>query len=149
MSKWQKARFRHLAIIEEDEDWTGIPKVKSPLDYFSKFFSPDIRIDIVEQTNLYSVRNTGKSINVTEKEIRDFLAIEIIMGVVKMPSYLDYWSQRLRYDVIADFMTLKRYQQIRRNLHFVDNTSEDTDRYFKVRLLIEKVRQNCLKHEDE
>lgn len=147
--KWQKARFRHLAIIEEDEDWTDIPKVKSPLDYFSKFFSPDIRTDIVEQTNLYSVRSTGKSINVTEEEIRDFLAIEIIMGVVKMPSYLDYWSQRLRYDVVADFMTLKRYQQIRRNLHFVDNTSEDTDRYFKVRLLIEKVRQNCLKHEDE
>lgn len=141
--------FRHQASIEVDEDWTDDPEVKSPLHYFSEFLSPDIIKDIVEQTNLYSVALTGKSINVTEEVIRDFLAIEILMWIIKMPSYFDYWSRHLRHAPIADFLTLKQYQQIRRHLHFVDNAFEDDDRYFKVRPLIEKVRNNCLKHEHE
>lgn len=90
--RWQKAMFRHQASIEVDEDWTDDPEVKSPLHYFSEFFSPDIIKDIVEQTNLYSVALTGKSINVTEEVIRDFLAIEILMWIVEgiLPSHFDY-----------------------------------------------------------
>lgn len=65
-----KRLFRHQASIEVDEDWTDDPEVKSPLHYFSEFFSPDIIKDIVEQTNLYSVALTGKSINVTEAQLK-------------------------------------------------------------------------------
>lgn len=89
----------------------------------------------------------GKSIQVTGNEMHDFLCIHILMGIVEMPSYLDYWSSRFRYTQIADLMSLKRYQQIRRFLHFVDNSLEDNDRYYKVRTVAEKVRKNCLKKE--
>uniref|UniRef100_A0A2H1V4L7 SFRICE_019696 n=1 Tax=Spodoptera frugiperda TaxID=7108 RepID=A0A2H1V4L7_SPOFR len=30
-------------------------------------------------------------------ELLTFIAIQILMGVVHMPSYTDYWSRRLRY----------------------------------------------------
>lgn len=146
---WQKAKFRHQGTFEEDSEYEDIVEVNSPLTYFLRFFSQDIIEDIVEQTNIYSVNRTGRSMNVTEAEIRDFLAIHIIMGLVRMTSYLDYWSQRLRYNLVADIMTLKRYQQIRKNIHFVDNNLGDTDRYCKVRPLIQKVRDNCLAHENE
>lgn len=49
-----------------------------------------------------------------------------------MPAYLDYWSVKFRYANIADIMPLKRYQQIRRYLHFVDNNLDDGDKYFIV-----------------
>lgn len=46
-------------------------------------------------------------------------------------------------------MPLKRYQQIRRYIHFADNTLEDSDRYFKIRPIMEKIRQNFLQVEEE
>lgn len=83
----------------------------------------------------------------TKEEFRDFLAIHIIMGVVSMPSYLDYWSHRFKYIKVADIMPLKRYQKIRRYLHFANNNLENGDRYYKIRPVLEKVRQNCLKYQ--
>lgn len=71
------------------------------------------------------------------------------MGIIKMPSYRDYCSKDFRYALIADIMPLKKYEQIRRFLHFVDNTEVTDDRYFKLRPLLEKVRRNCLQFEEE
>lgn len=138
---WKKAVFRHAASIEEESEPVGSDTVLTPLEYFYKFFSPDILTDIVEQTNTYAISQTGRTLGLTEDELRDFLAIHIIMGVVSMPSYTDYWSLRYRYKPVADLMPLKRYQQIRRFLHFVDNNVQDSDRYYKVRPLVQKIRQ--------
>lgn len=56
-------------------------------------------------------------------------------------------------------MSLKRYEQIRQFLHFVDNSQQNGDRYFKARPILEAVRslrtfkavstRNCLKIEEE
>lgn len=46
-------------------------------------------------------------------------------------------------------MPLKRYQQIRQYLHFANNTLEDSDCYFKIRSVMERIRQNFLKVEEE
>lgn len=147
---WKKQVFRHRAELEEhDENYEDIEDIESPYDYFTLFFSVDVMTEIVEQTNAYSVQETGRSINLSDDELRDFLAIHIMMGIVSMPSYLDYWSQKFRYPFIADIMPLKRYQQIRRYLHFADNNLEDSDRFYKVRPLVEKIRQNCLAQERE
>lgn len=72
------------------------------------------------------------------------------MGTVDMPAYADYWSQRLRFDKVASVMSLKRYEQIRRNIHYCDHSAANhEDRWFKVRPLFESVRQNCIKIENE
>lgn len=148
--KWKAGKFNHAATIEESPPIHATETTTSPLDYFYKFFSEDIIEYITEQTNLYSVQNDlTKCINVTTSEMRDFLAVTILMGIIKMPSYRDYWSQDYRYPLIADVMPLKKYEQIRRFLHFVDNTQVTDDRYFKLRPLLEKVRRNCLQLEEE
>lgn len=46
-------------------------------------------------------------------------------------------------------MPLKRFEQIRRNIHFVDNTYPDEDRYYKIHPFIEKIRRNCLSTKEE
>lgn len=146
---WKKTQFRHRALIATDTFSAEVPENKTALEFFYDFFSEDIITDTVVNTNLYSVQQTGRSINITDEEFRDFLAIKLMMGIIDAPSYLDYWAARTRCPCIADVMPLKRYQQIRRFLHFVDNSDPNSDPYFKVRPLIEKIRKNCLKVEEE
>ncbi|XP_028042586.1 piggyBac transposable element-derived protein 3-like, partial [Bombyx mandarina] len=147
--KWKKAQFKHKADIQSNDFVFDLPNTDSPLDFFYRFMSPDILIDIVDNSNLYSTHRTGKCMQLTIEQLKDFLAILLIMGIVKMPSYLDYWSTEFRYAQVADIMPLKRFEQIRRNIHFVDNTYPDEDRYYKIRPFIEKIRRNCLSTEEE
>ncbi|CAF4948372.1 unnamed protein product [Pieris macdunnoughi] len=116
---------------------------KTPLEYFQYFFDDGILNMITEQSNLYSTQTIGRSLNFSTQD-KDFIAINLIMGIVKMPAYTDYWCQEFRFSQIADVMTLKKFQQIRRYIHFNDNLLDDGDRYFKVRPLIEKVRANIV-----
>lgn len=145
---WKKSGLRHKAEIESDE-FVYLIGGDTPLDYFRKYFSDDIIVDIVLNSNLYSIQNTGKPLNLTEEELKDFISILLVMGIVKMPSYLDYWKPEYRLPRVSEVMSLKRFQQIRRNLHFVDNSTPNSDRYYKVRPLTEKIRRNCLATEEE
>lgn len=148
--RWKKVSFQHRADIPDPTFEDEVPVNWSPLDYFYRFFHRDMISHIMTNTNLYSVQETGKSIKVSEEEILDFLAINILMGIVVLPSYKDYWKSSFRYGKIADVMPLKRFQQIRRFIHFTDNTQADTsDRYYKVRPLIESIRAQCLSIEEE
>lgn len=99
----------------------------------------------MEQTNLYSFQKFNKSVCTSVTEIKDLIGIMLIMGIVKMPAYSDYWSPYTRYSQIANVMSLKRYKQLMRCLHFCNNEeTDDTDRFFKVRRLIDIIRINCL-----
>lgn len=84
---------------------------------------------------------------ILESIILDFTAIHIIKGVVS--SYTDYRSLQYRFGVIADLMPIKRNQKIRRYLHFVVNSTDNSDRYHKIRSIVEKIRANCLAQEVE
>lgn len=78
-------------------------------------------------------------------DIYDFLAIQTIMGVVRMNSYRDYWSQELGYEKISDVMSRNRYEEIRTFLHFANNELDSgEDRFFKIRPIFEYLRQRFL-----
>lgn len=145
---WRCQKFTGTVELNNDFE-CPIEEEKSPLEYFMDFFSYEIISMIVQETNLYSVQVRGTSINITEDDVKDFLAINILMGIVNMPAYTDYWSAMFRYDKIAKIMTLKKFQLMRRYLHFSDNLQDDGDRYYKVRPLLQKIRENCLKTEEE
>lgn len=140
---WANNKFTYTREINEkdfpEED------VKTPLQYFQSFVDDDVIEMIPEETNLYSTQSTGKSINVTKQDIKDFIAINLLMGIVNLPAYTDYWSQEFRYSEIANVMPLKRFQQIRRYIHFNNNLLDDGDRYYKIRPLVERIRANFLK----
>ncbi|XP_039298358.1 uncharacterized protein LOC120354774 [Nilaparvata lugens] len=126
------------------EDKFDVPQeIPTETDYFYKMFSEDIFELIVLRTNQRSVHETGASINTTKAEIKDFIAIHLLMGVIQLPSYLDYWSRQFRVPKIADVMPLKRYQKLRKYVRFVDPTETSTDRYFKLKPVIDIIRKNC------
>ena len=87
--------------------------------------------DIIYQTNLYSPQMKGTSIGTDQKEITDFIAILLYMGIVDLPSYEDYWATGTRIPQVADLMPVKRFKTLRRYIHFNNNdnlTANTTDR---------------------
>ena len=84
--------------------------------------------------------------------MKSFIGMQIVVGIVRMLRYEYYWSRELRYPAVADVMPLKRFEQLRRFLHVVDNDIFDehsSNKLFKIQPLIDLVRKECIKVESE
>ena len=91
-----------------------------PLDYFGLYFDDVILSSIVEETNRYAMQKTDSATGrfarlrnyspVTINELRIFFAMQIIMGVKRLPEISDYWSRYwVFHDVqFASLMTSRR-----------------------------------------
>lgn len=88
-------------------------------------FSIDIMTDIIDETNLYSTQQSGTCMNTNAKEIIDFISIMLLMGIIDLPSYEDYWASGTRIQQVASIITIKRFKSLRRNIHF--NNNEDVN----------------------
>ena len=125
---------------------------KTPAGYSVMFFTDDLVNYIVENTNLYSVQVSGKTVGTTVEEIKTLIGIQMMMGIVRLPRYDSYWARGLRFPLISEKMSIKRFEKLRRYLHFVDNTTHDeqaSDKSFKIRPVIQAVRNECIKTEPE
>uniref|UniRef100_A0A672YEF1 PiggyBac transposable element-derived protein domain-containing protein n=1 Tax=Sphaeramia orbicularis TaxID=375764 RepID=A0A672YEF1_9TELE len=120
--------------------------VHPPFQYFKMFFTDDMIEHIAYHTNLYSAQELGDQIKTSPKEIEHFLAMLLFMGVFNFPSLEDYWHHESRFNVIADIMPRKRFQLLRRYIHFNDNQqcNESPDRFYKIRPLFVMLREQCL-----
>lgn len=116
--------------------------LQSPLPYFRKCFDAELINTIVSDTNLYSVRQQGVSIDTNYEEMEQFLGILLLMGVVSMPAFSDYWSEDYRYSPIADIMPIHRFKKLRRLIHFVSEENK-SNKYAKIRPVLERIRRNC------
>ena len=102
-----------------------------------------------EQSNLYSVQvNPNRPVAVSEIEIRQFIGILIMTGVYSFPEQRFFWTGSTRVESIASTMSRDRFLQIKKYLHVVDNTNRpdqndpNYDRAFKVRSLLNIVKEN-------
>ena len=149
--RWRK---KDLPPFHEgsEEQYVDIPdEIKSPYKYFKQFFNDELLQLVVNNTNLCSTQKTGKCINTTVDEISTFIGTQMLMGLVKLPSYSDYWSNTLWYPPVADNMPRNWYKLLRQNLHFVDNTTytEESGKLFKIAPVIEASRKQCIIIEPE
>ena len=123
--------------------------------YFDQFMDKSVFEWIAEQSNLYALMNNAPELKTTADEIKQFIGMHILMTVVRIPSYCMYWQETTRYEPVAGVMGRKRFDQLRTYIHMNDNTNVKQkdepgyDALFKVRPVIEKVRENCLKVEPE
>ena len=154
--RWQKRD-----VPQGNQQYTGefsppLVQKKTPLEYFTMFFSQSLLCMIVDTTNLYSVKKKKKkkhtkSVKTIAEEIKTYIGMQILMGIIKLPSYRNYWPGALGYPAIADVMLRNRFETLSRYLHFVDNDSvhDVCDKLFKIRLILTAVRNKCLKVEPE
>jgi hypothetical protein len=93
------------------------------------------------KTIRYALQN-DKEFQITSSDIKLYFAINIIMTYIKYPSYRMYWSSvpGLRFDFIADTMSLTKYEDIKRHVHFVNNDDipeDNKDSFINVRPVLD------------
>jgi hypothetical protein len=75
------------------------------------------------------------------QEIKRYIALITLMGIVRLPKFKDYWSSNpsLSQPFFKGVMPRNRFEMISRFIHFVDNRSlsTSTDRLFKIRSLLD------------
>ena len=132
-----------------------LPDNPTLFNFFSAFVGDDLLEQIVNETNLYarqkfadSPARLAKFQPVTLGEIKAFIGINIIMGMVRQPSLNSYWSSDDFFGNVGikKVMPRNRFQEINNFLHFNDSSREVArgnpghDRLFKVRPVLNYVR---------
>ncbi|XP_046389336.1 piggyBac transposable element-derived protein 3-like [Ischnura elegans] len=153
---WEKSELKFL-VPENDEIFIEYSHEEmTPINYFKLFCDDRMISDMSKQTNLYSVQKTGSSLNTNSVEMEQFLGINLLSGIVKMPSYRMYWASKTRYSPIADIMPRNRFDKLRNFFHlndnstFIDNRQNPAyDKLYKVRPFLDSLLQNMKKIEME
>ncbi|GBN32219.1 PiggyBac transposable element-derived protein 4 [Araneus ventricosus] len=114
----------------------------SPIEFFCIFFDDDIVGYIASETNRYTEdfiekndltpsSRVQKWKYVDSSEIRVFLGIIILQGIVQKPLQKWYWSQRplLSTPYLKQLMSEKRFSIIMKFLHFTNNETIDLETY--------------------
>lgn len=155
----------HLSDIQIPSftETTGInfilPSDPKHLDFFSAFVDDSLWDLIVSETNRNahqklsdSPERLAKFSLVTRAELKAFIAIKIIMGIVRLPNLALYWSSDDFFgnQGIKRIMPKNRFTEINCYLNFNDSTQEPHrgaagyDRLFKISPIISHVRSKCL-----
>ncbi|CAK1592409.1 unnamed protein product [Parnassius mnemosyne] len=150
LCEWVGKEFAYGVQNLKENQFTTPNEVGSPLEYFYKFIDEDLIQYIRDQTILYAYQKDSKELTLSTQDIKDFFSVEIFMGIIQLPAYVDYWSKDFKVDCVINVMCLKKYQLIRRYLHFNDSEveNESNDRYYKIRPLFDKIISNCRKIEE-
>ena len=91
---------------------------------------------------LYAVQQKPeKPLKFSSSELEQFIGICMIMSLVKMCSCRKYWSDEFRFAQVADVMTIIRFEELKRFVHFDDNTAVDVDKLRKIRPLINMLKE--------
>lgn len=156
--KWKK-NYR----MEEPCEYTGgggiaddILQIENitPTKLFRLFWTPDLIETISFQTNLYATQKGAPFTPTTPEEIEVFLALNLVMGIKKSPSYKDYWSSApdMKNVYISSFMPLNRFGWHLNNLHLNNNiimpkkNDSKYDKLYKIRPMLEALKINFNKN---
>ena len=136
----------------------------TPLDFFELYFTEDVVRLLVIKTNRYAVNffaenpeasetsYTGSWQDVDEVEMRIFIGLIFLMGIIYKPSIPMYWSTEELYHtpIFQKAMSRNQFQLILKFFHCNDNNNpqydandENRDRLYKVRPLIDLLRARC------
>jgi len=129
------------------------------MSYFDHYIPPELTKIAVDQTNLYAQQQITKMPRpvtkharseewkpVTVIEMKKFLGLIFVTGIVRKPKLELYWSTReiFQAPIFPQTMSWNRFQLIQRYLHFNDNKAAGTneDRLYKIRTILHIVVNN-------
>ena len=115
---------------------------------FDRFFTAEVWALIIEESNRHArVLNLAKWVDITLPEIRAFIGLLLVMGILRLPRLELYWTNQypLIYTKVREVMTKDRFLAILRALHLNDSSLQVSigqpgyDPLFKVRKLLDLV----------
>ena len=91
---------------------TSLPFDAKPVDYFLQLFPQSLFEKIKVETERYAHQKGKLSFQTSVEEMRAYLGMLFLMGVVRLPGYRHYWSKNtvLRQAHICNVMTRNRYE---------------------------------------
>jgi len=99
-----------------------VASCETALQYFCSLFSEEMINEIADQSALNSTQQKpDKPVKISPSDIKQFIGICLYMYLVKLSCARSYWSNEFRVAAVADVMTLNRFEEIKRSLHFSDN----------------------------
>ena len=128
----------------------------SALNYFQLFYSDYVFAEIVRLTNLNAQVKRGANpdqhkgvwYDVTMQEMKAYYGMLLLMGVMKFDRDELYWSQSDKHWSISskfgEIMPRDRFVQIKRYLHFSDDTvanPQQQHKLHKLRFILDHCRQ--------
>ena len=122
-----------------------VPCIDDPLAYFELFFDDEIISIIVTETNRYAAQFLAREkekitqqkksrfqkwVPTTLGEIRVYLGLLMLMGIIQKPSLRMYFCRKhlLETPFFPNVMSEQRFSLLSKFLHFVDNTDEEVVR---------------------
>ena len=154
---------QQIRYTGEEKILQQIPRNPTVEDFFRLYITEDIIDHVVTQTNLYARQYLEKERNnlrphslahqwtpTDRAEILTFLAVLILMGIFHKPRLTMYWSKEtiMATPIFNQVMRRDRCLLLLRFLHFADNTQNDPtdpnrDRLFKLRKVVNMIKENC------
>lgn len=143
--KWKKNNK-----INEPEEFVGNANLPdhilnivkpTPLKFFRLFWPEELSQILCFQTNLYATQKGDYFKPTDTSELDVFVALNLIMGIKRLPSYKDFWSSApdLHDHYTSSYMSENRFSWFLSNIHINDNTimpprnSRDYDKLYKLR----------------
>lgn len=120
-----------------------------PIDFYGLFFDEEILDFLIIETNRYasqSLRNRKlkaysrlkKWTPIDRTEMRNFLDLVMWMGLVNMPSLVDYWRKDILYaNKITEVMSRNRFELILSMFHCSNNEKPEHGRLDKIQKLVD------------
>uniref|UniRef100_A0A0A9Z3L1 PiggyBac transposable element-derived protein 2 n=2 Tax=Lygus hesperus TaxID=30085 RepID=A0A0A9Z3L1_LYGHE len=144
---WKQTDFTKVVTLpDENITLKEYHEGRTPLEVFLSFFTEELILLIVGQTNLYGTQKQGTNPNISANDLLRFLSVEINMNIFQN-AQRDIWGESLGligyHNKIPDIMSREEYKKIQSSLHFANNSerSQDDDKYFKIRPLFEYLRR--------
>lgn len=139
-----------LPLAFEGDVGPTFDRLRTPLEYFKKFFTEDLFNLLLNETVRYARRNKPNfMLNATE--IWGFLGVTMIMSMIHVPFIEDYWSHENWFGQkqVKDVFVRKRYREILSALHLIDKdsptcnrNSPEYDRLHNIRPIIRILKHN-------
>ncbi|XP_050339146.1 piggyBac transposable element-derived protein 4-like [Bactrocera neohumeralis] len=148
----------NLVLEEHQLRFTGntslpddIKIIETPIEYFLYLFPKELIKFIANETNFYVVqKDVNDPFRVSEMDIQQFIGVVYMMSLVQLPNVPSHWS-KIGTSMIQEAMPLKKFENLRRRIHFNDNsknlpsTDKNVDRMYKIRPILDELSKNFAK----
>lgn len=117
----------------------------NPVQISERLFDSKVIKLIVDQSNLYAQQKNNHDFAVSDEDIKIFLGILLLSGYHKIPREPMFWSadEDVGVQCVVSSMSRNKFQQIKRYIHFADNTTLDkSDKMYKLRPLMNLLNKN-------
>jgi len=137
-------------ILEMRENLKTTLAGKSPVEVFESLWNEDVMDYIVKQSVIYAVQNNRHHFTFSVDCLKKFIGFLLLTGYHSLPQEHMYWceDEDVCIESVRKCLTKNRYIEIKRNLHFNDNSEigvQKTTKSFKISPLITKMNKQFKK----